>query len=470
MKLRQIALALLGLALLRSLLIALIIQPSYGADGAGYLRYIDTLSNPSDRASLWYIRGTTPVYPIFAYTLYLLGSGYTIVLAQIILGGLLAPAFYISLRHFDKRAAILSGFLVAIDPQTGLLFQHVATDALYIALLGLGMAAFFWTIQHQKSIWAALALGLLLGTGSLVRPVGLLLIVPYAFFYILMTRSVWRTGFMTAAYVTVIIMLSLLNLRQFGFFATSNTSGLYLGTRIFSTGDLYSREHGNYSEALYRLAYEPIPLCELRLTNNPDANLELPQQLRLCLYYGHGMSLDEISSLYQRVYGESIRAEPLSYLKSTAAQLLEYLWKFSDPYTRDLAQSQVANCNLESQVWYDDQHMFCPATPTPLDFLSRPLFVGMLAFSLLTRPVIFVLAGFLFWKGRWRWVFLFCLGIYSYHAVITASAGTILPRYVTVTNLYLLVTLSFVVIGVHDWYWQSSARSVKSKQIKQQGD
>jgi 4-amino-4-deoxy-L-arabinose transferase-like glycosyltransferase len=454
----RIALALLGLALLRSLILALVIQPSYGADGLGYLRYIDTFIDPSDRESLWYIRGTTPVYPGFAYAAYLFGwgSGYTIVLAQVILGGLVAPFLYLALRPIQAQTALLSGILIAIDPQTGLLFQHIATEALYITLLGWGMAAFFWAIQRELSWKLALGLGLLLGIGSLTRPVGLLLIVPYAFFHLLMTRSVKRTVALAMGYGVVIVALSFINLWRFDFFATSNTNGLYLGTRIFGTGGLYDRTQGEYSEKLFRLAVEPVPYCEIHLTDNPDPDLAMPQYLRLCLYYGHGMTLDEISRLYQGVYGESLRARPERFIRSTAAQLGEYLWTSSDPYDLEGAQAQVTLCDkpATSDAWYEDQQMFCPGTPTPLKSLEGMVFTGMLGFSLVTRAVNFLLAGILFFRSRRlvRWVFLFCLGMYTYHAVITAVAGTILGRYITVTNPYLLVTFAFVITGFGEWY------------------
>jgi 4-amino-4-deoxy-L-arabinose transferase-like glycosyltransferase len=452
---KKLPLILFALALARSLVIALIISPSYGPDGRGYLMFIDIMQNPAANPDdLWFIRGTTPVYPFFAYAVYLfgLGSGYTIVAAQILLAAIIAPAIYLALRGIDERGARLAGVLLAIDPQTGHLFQLVATEALYISLLALGMVALFWNVTRQKSILAALLLGLLLGAGSFVRPVGTLLIVPYAFFYVLMTRSIKRTSALVAAYVAVFLILSTFNLWRFDFFAPNNTSGIYLATRLLGVGGLYDRENGEASEQLYQLAAE----CDIELSDSSDeSDLEITQDLRLCLYYDHEYSLEEISNLYQRVYGEATRAKPLAFLGTMVQQAGSFMWKTSDAYDLDGARRQVTDCSgpLTDDDWHNEQRMFCPKTPTPLSFLGEVAFLGMLGFSLLTRVLNFALAALIFFRSKVsiRWLLLFCLAMYSYHALVTAAAGTILSRYITVTNPYMLITLAFSGIVLYDW-------------------
>jgi 4-amino-4-deoxy-L-arabinose transferase-like glycosyltransferase len=452
---KNIALTLFALALARSLVIALILSPSYGPDGQGYLMYIDIIQHPNANPDdLWFVRGTTPVYPFFAYGAYLfgLGSGYTIVAAQILLAAMSVPAIFLALRSIDERAAILAGVLLAVDPQTGHLFQLVATEGLYIPLLGLGMAAFFWTVHQQKSVLAAVLLGLLLGVGSLVRPVGILLIVPYAFFFLLMTRSIKRTSALAAAYVAVILVLSLINLWRFDFFAPNNTSGIYLATRLLGVGGLYDRENGDASEELYQLASE----CDIELSEASDeSDLAVTQDLRLCLYYDHEFSLEEISSLYQRVYGEATRAKPFAFVGTMVSQTASYLWRTSDPYDLEGAQQQVSDCDapMPNDDWHEGGRMFCPATPTPLSSLGDVAFLGVLGFSILTRALNFVLAAMIFarCKPSVRWLLLFCLAMYSYHVLVTAAAGTILSRYITVTNPYTLTALAFSVMVVYDW-------------------
>ena len=453
---RKIAAGLFALALLKALILVLIIPPTYGSDGAGYLRYIDTFRDPTVPDALWYIRGTTPVYPFFAYTAYLfgLGSGYTITIIQILPGAAVAPAIFLALNTIDKRAALLSAILIAIDPQTGHLFQLVSTEALYIALAGLGIAAFFWNVQFQKPILAALCVGILLGVGSMVRPVGLLLILPYAFFYILITRSIKRTAALIAGYVTVFVLLSLVNLWRFDFFGINNTNGFYLATRLFGVGELYDRHNGAESERLFQLASE----CDVTLTGASDAEtLEISQGLRLCLIYQHEMSFDEVSSLYQNVYAEATRKQPLTFARTMLEQTARYAWQSSDAYDLEGANLNVGDCTSEaaliSDAWWDYPAMFCPQSPTPLSFLVNPAFLAILGFSLFTRILNFGLAipAFLRGDSLTRWLLLFCLAVYSYYAVTTAFAGTILARYVTVTNPFMLVTLGFGAVAIYDW-------------------
>lgn len=459
---RKKALCLLGLGLAKALIIALIVTPSYGADGAGYLQYVDAFVDPTITDAFWIIRGTTPIYPFFAYSAYLfgLGSGYTIALAQIMLGGLVAPAVYLALRPFEERAALLAGLFLALDPQMGLLNQLAATDALYGTLLGLSMAAFFWNVRSVPSTQAALGLGLLLGVSSFVRPIGMFLLAPYMFFYACLTRSLRRCAALAAGYALIFLLLSVINLWRFDFFAPNNTNGFYLATRLFGVGGLYDRANGSASEHLYELADD----CGLRLTDEADAEtLGISQNLRLCLFYEHAMTLDEMSRLYQQVYSEAVRTKPIAYGISIARQVVDYALQPSDAYDLAGVQKLAADCENapDDGGWYESYEMFCPPLPTPLAFLDEAAFWGMFGFNGLTRVINFLLAAVIFWRSpaAVKWLLLFCLGLYAYHALATAAAGTILSRYVTVTNTYLLVTLAFALVGFYDHYWRKMAKS-----------
>jgi len=444
---KQIALGLLALALLKSLTLLLVIPPAFGPDGAGYLRYVDALANPTHPDTVWHIRGTTPIYPLFAYVVYLPGFGtaYSLILAQILLGAVGAPALYLALRPLERRGALLAGVFIAADPQTGYLFQLVSTEALYISLLTLGLAAFIWLAgKNGVSMPKSFLLGVLIGVGALTRPVGLLLIVPYAAFYLVLTRSWRRSTALVCGYVLVYIVLSTLHWWRFDFFAPNNTSGLYLGTRLFGVGGLYARDNGAGSEQLYQLA----AACDLTLTDTADAKtLQITQDLRLCLAMTHQMELDAISTLYQRAYAEATRAKPGSFVATMLKQLGAYAWRTSDPYDYNGAKELITECgSAPSAAWNDAGRLFCPPLPSLLRFLGQATFWGMLAFSLLTRPINF--AG-LFLPGGGRWVLLLCLAGYSYHAVVTAFAGTILSRYLTVTNPYTLTALALTLSAIY---------------------
>lgn len=453
----QIAVILLFLALAKSLILALIISPSYGPDGASYMIYSEAFENPDSEEFRWYIRGTTPVYPMFAYVLYHLGGIYLVVLVQIFLGALVAVILYLALHPIDNHAALIAGLLVALDPQTGLFYQLVSTEGLYIALLGLGTAAFFWATQYRP-LPQTFLIGVLLGLGSFTRPVGTLLIVPYLFFFILMTRSIKRTTLLGAGYVAIYLGLSLFNLWRFDFFAPSSANGFYLATRLLSVGGLYSPENGAESERLYQLAQA----CDLELTDASDKNLKVVQDLRLCLIYTHEMPQEEISTLYQNVYSEATRAKPMIFVETMLTQIADFGLLLSAPYDWENTRNLMANCEAEpvDDTGWEVQDMFCPPKPRPLAFIGEGFYAATLAFSLFTLAVHFGLAAVAFpvSQPRVRWLFLYCLGLYAYHAVITAAAGTILPRYITVTNTYLLMTFAFASVTL----WKHCRASLKS--------
>jgi 4-amino-4-deoxy-L-arabinose transferase-like glycosyltransferase len=406
--------------------------------------------DPSDPEDFWDIRGTTPVYPLFAYTTYWLAgeSGYGVVVAQIILLALVAPAIYIALYRASPLAALLSGLLLALDPQTGLLAQQIATEGLYIPLLGLGLAGLLYQYQRLSPAWIIYTLGLLLGVGALTRPVGVFLIVPYAVFYLLLSRSPKRMLFLILGYLTILLALAGLNSWRFDYFAPYNTGGFYLATRLFGVGDLYDHRNGPQSERLYYLA----GYCYLDLDQN-DENLVVTRYLRQCLYYRHQMTFDEISQLYQAVYSEATQAQPSAFAVTMGQQLARYVWQSSDPSDLAGARALQADCTSDPEQWYSPSAVFCPTSPMPLARLQTGLFIVILAFSLLTRVLNFGLAGLVIGQQppliRWAW--LCCLGLFAYHAVVTAAAGTILSRYITVTNPYTLIVLGIGLAGCLNW-------------------
>ncbi len=461
---RRIVGLLVLLALGKSLLLALIITPSYGPDGGSYMRYIDALENPESEEERWFIRGTTPIYPLFAYAFFSIGGAYLITVVQMVLGALVPAALYVVLSPLDKRAALITGILTALDPQTGLFFELVATEGLYIALLGLGTAAFWYAVQRPLWWGWLVGLGILLGAGSLTRPVGAFLLIPYVFFFLLITRSVKRSVLVAAGYIAVYVGLSLFNLWQFDFFAPSNSSGFYLATRLFAVGGLYSPENGTESARLNRLALD----CDLALTDGRDESLQVTQDLRLCLIYTHGMGQEEMSVLYQNVYSEATRAQPLLFFKSMLLQVKDFVWGLSAPYDEDYLEGLPTDCDSEPALdnRWEAQEIFCPAPPRPLEFAVPAAYWGMLGYSVFTRAIFFIPALLLIPRSppMIRWLYLYCMGLYTYHAVVTAAAGSILPRYITVTNGYLFIVVGFVSVALYE-NWQRRMPSLKSQKI-----
>lgn len=451
----QIVRGLLLLALVKSLGLALVIGPSYGADGASYLKYISIMQDPSDPEAFWDIRGSTPVYPLFAYATYQLGfqSGYGIILAQILLLALVPAAIYWALHQSHPRAALICGLLLAIDPQTGLLAQQVATEGLYIPLLGLGLAAILYQTQRLSiALGWVYGLGLLLGIGALTRPVGIFLIVPYAVFYLLMSRSMGRVALIVAGYATIFLMVSGLNAWRFDYFAPYNTSGFYLATRLFGVGGLYNHQNGPKSQELYNLA----GYCYLDL-DQADENLFITRYLRQCLYYRHQLTFDEISGLYQSVYAEATQAKPTAFVGTMADQLARYFWQTTDPTDLDGARVLQADCTIPPEIglfWYAPRVIFCPAMPTPLSSFQVSLFWGILGFTIFTRVLNFGIVALTFRRQPplIQWTLFCCLGLYAYHAIVTATAGTILSRYITVTNPYTVIALGIGLVGLYDWF------------------
>jgi hypothetical protein len=210
-------------------------------------------------------------------------------------------------------------------------------------------------------------------------------------------------------------------------------------------GGLYDRENGPHSERLYQLLLG----CgfEYQESDDEGERLQWTQTIRACMYFDNGMPLEDISTFYQQIYGETLQARPFESLKVMLQQLVRYTFTASDAYDLESAHAVEPDCEDGETDWFTNSQIFCPKPPTPLSFLDQPLFGGLLVFNLLTHFPNFLLGTAAFWRSspRVRWLLLFCLAFYAYHAVVTANAGTLLSRYVTVTNPYTLIVLGVAV-------------------------
>lgn len=436
---RAIASFLFVLALLRSFFLLSVAAPTYGADGAFYLHYMDSFI--AGDTSLERTFGTTPIYPLFAYFFYQLGGGNAIVTAQILLGACAAAAVFLSLYPLHPTAAFLSGVLLAIDPQVGHILQLVATEGLYIPLLTIAIAAFFYEVHAGKRPYTAFGLGLIIGISCLTRPVGTYLIFPYIVCYALISRSFKRTIFVAVGYLAILLVVCFINLWRFDFFGVNSTNGFYLGARLFSQEDLYQPENGEASEKLAQLAFE----CGFQL----EQNFQSYEAIRRCT--DQRLSYQESSTLYQEAYFEAVQTSPQAYIRGFLNRFVQYNWRQSSAYLPNDVVSRPINCSVEGTGKYSLQAVFCPSPPTPLSSLREITFTGVLGFSIFTRSFIgFGLALLLIPATRLHSIFVFCLLGYAYHAAVTAVANDLLARYVTVTNPYTLITLAFGLVLLYE--------------------
>jgi 4-amino-4-deoxy-L-arabinose transferase-like glycosyltransferase len=134
-----------------------------------------------------------PGYPMF---IRLCGSRVPVLLfVQALLGGLSVLGIgWLALRRFGKAAGYAAALLLAIDVPSLLYSGLVMSETLFAALVVLAL------VLHERGHVALT--GLALGFGALVRPVGLVLVLPFAI--ALALRHDWRRTVLLVALFAVL--------------------------------------------------------------------------------------------------------------------------------------------------------------------------------------------------------------------------------------------------------------------------
>jgi len=120
----------------------------------------------------------TPVYPVLMAGVKLLtGDSFSIlILAQVLLGSLTAALMVVlaAALRVSPLVGIISGFVVMLDPLTGLTTYQLLTDTIFNFLFVLALVSVTFYFREKKMMWLIVA-AITFGLASLTRPVGLLI-------------------------------------------------------------------------------------------------------------------------------------------------------------------------------------------------------------------------------------------------------------------------------------------------------
>ena len=118
-----------------------------------------------------------PGYPVFLAAVRVLAGGrvFAALLVQCAAGAALAGLVVVlGRRFFGETAALLGGYLVALDPASVLIANCLLSDVPFALLLALGVWTMVRAFQAPGVRWA-LASGILFALATLARPVGVFL-------------------------------------------------------------------------------------------------------------------------------------------------------------------------------------------------------------------------------------------------------------------------------------------------------
>jgi Dolichyl-phosphate-mannose-protein mannosyltransferase len=171
-----------------------------------------------------------PGYPVF---LLLANAGTHISLqrsaiVQCVLGAAFAGGLtYVVGRWLDRRVGLVAGLMMALDWNTVINTPLILADVTFSMLYAFGLALTARAILRRRIV-PALAGGLLLGAAALVKPIGLVAVVPVLVAVLMKPRRNWRAATCLITLAVVTIPWAVRNENRHGVFTISAISTVNL--------------------------------------------------------------------------------------------------------------------------------------------------------------------------------------------------------------------------------------------------
>jgi hypothetical protein len=457
---------LLLLGILRVVLSLLAYPPANGADSADYFLYaaqFEGLDAPIVFDLIY------PLYPILIYiTHYVLGSIYILIIFQAGLSALQGVIFYLGIRPYSPALAFIVALMVLGDMQTGILYNFVSTEPLYMFLLNLAFCVFMVQVKRpseRRLQRGDVVLGVLLALTLLARPVGRYLIVPFGFLFLISTRSIWRSAAVAISYGVMLVLSMLFNQIIFDQFELNGGGGFMLNRPLIESG-LLDANNGTASERILELK----DLCL-------DA-----ENRNMCLIDEMG-SWAAVQRLYAEAYQEMLRTRGDEFADLVFEYFNDFLRQPGIQYHHRLGVPSDVQCadidtkvRRETETYLEQDWILFGASDMSYEKLSpiiRDVATAMcppwpdnaqvrevvdqvaVRYRSISRPrpylwygAVGLLALIIPWARRYLFPVLLAGAILANHAAISAMVLNVQPRYIAVTNPYkgfLVLALLFIV-------------------------
>jgi hypothetical protein len=455
---------LLVLGIARAIVFLIAYPPAHGADSTDYFLYaaqFEGLDAPIVFDLIY------PFYPLFIYLAhYVLGSIYTLVLIQVALSSLQGVIFYLGFRPYSPALGFLVALMVLGDPQTGILYNFVSTEPLYMPLLNLAFALFLVQIRKKgrRIETGDVVLGVILGLLLLTRPVGRYLIVPFGLLFLLGTRAAWlRVVTLATSFGFVLVASIGFNHIIFDQLELTGGGSFMLNRPVLNSG-LLDAGNGAASAQVIELR----EMCE-------DAD-----NMRLCLVDQLG-DWAAVRKLYADAYQEMLQTRGSEFAKIVVDEFLLFLRKPGLQYGNLQTPSEVQCADIDARVERETRDLLqqdvilfgaTDLTPDQLSVILRDMAESMcppwpdnvavrrivrqvaIRYRSLARPHPLIWYGavglavvVIPWGRRLLFPVLMAGAILANHAAISAVVINVQPRYIVVTNPFkgiLLLVLVYI--------------------------
>jgi hypothetical protein len=452
----------------RGVILLLAYPPAHGADSMAYFAYAEHLAgHPIPLIA----EVVPPLYGMLIFVAYkVLGSIYWLIGLQFIMGAALAPIYYGALKRYSPTLAMIVALVILGDVQTGVVFNFISTEPLYIFLMALTFSLFLRQMEHHRLTVTDGLAGALVALMMLTRAVGRFLILPMVVVFWLRTRSFKRTLATIAGFGMVFVLnagLTTLLVGQVDGGSSSNYMTLnvtreqggvrvvpengpntarYLEIRDACEDKLYTcleRELGGWGEAM------------TLVTNFTLETIAANWQAYISRTWDK--TLDFLSLSAQQVgIDEALPGEVQCVNPEANVQAMdrEFLRRSSWAWSlADYSDAQLLDFQNRFRPIHEAMCPMLPASPALRDIvdavsfryrsLGRPqphLWYGALLALVLLVPQI---------RHRYLTLVLTAGAMLLNHALISAVLANVQPRYVVVVNsmrIVLLVLLIFIVV------------------------
>lgn len=468
---RYILWLLIAAGVARTIVLFMAYPPAHGPDSLAYFLYSERLAG-QDFPML--ARLVPPLYSYFILITFKgLGSVYWLIALQACMAITIAPLYYLSLRRYSPVLAVLASLVIVADVQGAIVFNFTSTEPLYTFLLALLVytitAAFeHWNARETRSWWQAfLMVGVLVGLLFLTRPVAKFMVVPVVLVAWIVTRRWQPAAVTTAGFVIVVALHSVFSLMVVGQ-VEGLSAGMYMALKPTVVIEQAQVENGDLIDS-------PLADCETGVDTCLTESISLSpgnSATRADVY--------QTTFIWERVRAFLFGEQFGNYVMRMVNGTLDFLALSGQQYGYDPdlpGDVQCAGADTQpdgiTTEWLESSHMrwalpydddILPTlrtiVPPITTALCPPLKNAPVARSLvdyvalhyrsLARPRnqlalwyggVFLLALIIPTARRWLPLLLSLFTLLIYHALISAVALNVQPRYVVVTNPFRAILL-----------------------------
>jgi len=427
----------------------------------------------------WFWQRSRP-YPVMGWITDAMDHPDFLVWLQILLGALATASLVWVIARRNPWLATTVGILFVLDLNWAITNRELLSEGALMSFSVLSLAVLGYQYEKRARLRpiALLLAGMLFAWTCTIRPSNLYLLVAIAGAYLLFTRSIPKTAWLSVGIVAVLLASSWLTLVQTGRFRVSGGTGYFVAFPLFSY-HLFAASNGPASARIDSALRACDPNVDYSKVVILTSNQYLWGEYFPCLH-SSGWTDDETDATFTSAYLEAIKAHPTTWLESWAGWFaIELGYPLSEPtettsgacdptvlrfcgqWQQDLASRPAA---MEPTIHWETATER-PTDPLriiyayPLVFLPNPFGDPFAAMDARSVSVFYVLLIFAIWLGvialiLWRTrgtIRVLALGsaVAIVYVCATVPAGHVfLPRYVAVLSPLQTVLSAVVIFAV----------------------